>query len=349
MLVCMSFGSADGQEKKGSLADTVFFLANKKGLLGKIGRSLSVNNPDPVLPLEAAVKNESIFTPYQGKLIRYIFVEKISFSKSINDTVRVNRNIFSDIGDAMHTRTAKKVILNNLFFSEGDTLYPALLADNERFLRELSYLQDARITIKETEDKDIVDVIVICKDVFPIGGSMDAGSAKNVSFEVNDDNLFGTGNRIQVQNFYDVDRRPAYGFGVQYLQRNIRGSFVNLAVGYQNQAPAYNSGRREEKALYIMGELPLVSPYHSWTGAFEIASHKTNNVYLMIHYTTRISNTITDCSMAGSDIISAPVSNCSKILYQGSGGSFHCAVSTGSIMIFPTFIREAIILAIQTW
>jgi hypothetical protein len=194
---------------------------------------------------------------------------------------RITRGIFSGIGAALHTTTAKRVILNNLFFSEGDTLYPALLADNERYLRQLSYLQDARITVRETElAPEAVDVIVICKDVFPIGGSMDAGSARSVSFEVNDDNLFGTGNRVQVQHFFDMDRKPQYGFGAEFLKRNWNGSFINLAAGYLTQAPAYNSGRREEKTVYVNGELPLVSPYHSWTGAFEIASHYTQNSYL---------------------------------------------------------------------
>ncbi|MBV9988449.1 MAG: hypothetical protein JO301_12280 [Chitinophagaceae bacterium] len=279
LLLCSLAADINAQQQ--TLADTVFFLAHKKGLLGKIGRSLSVNNPDPALPEDGAEKNEAAFTPYRGKLIRYIFIQKISFDKSVNDTGKVVRNIFSDIGEALHTTTAKRVVLNSLFFSEGDTLYPALLADNERYLRQLSYLQDARITVRETElDPKVVDVIVICKDVFPIGGSMDAGSAKSLSFEVNDDNLFGTGNRVQVQHFFDMDRRPRYGFGAEFLKRNWNGSFFNLAIGYQTQAPAYNSGRREEKTAYINGELPLVSPYHSWTGAFEIATHSTQNVYL---------------------------------------------------------------------
>ena len=279
LLLSMGLGELSAQET--GQADTVFFLAHKKGLLGKIGKSLSVNNPDPIFPIEGVIKNESIFSPYKGKIIRKILVEKLGFNKSVNDTTKMNRNIFNDIGNAMHTSTGKKVILNNLFFTSGDTLYPSLLADNERFLRELTYLQDARITVKSVEhSNDSVDVTVICKDVFPIGGSIDAGSSKSISFEINDDNLAGSGNRLQLQNFFDVDRTPGYGFGVEFLKRNFRGTFINLAVGYQNLAPAYNSGRREERAIYIRGELPLVSPYHSWTGAFEIANHATQNFYL---------------------------------------------------------------------
>ena len=109
---------------------------------------------------------------------------------------------------------------------------------------------------------------------------MDAGSAKIASFEVNDDNLLGTGNRIQIKNYFDVDRNPKYGLGFDFQKRNILGSYINLSVGYENEAPAYNSGRREEKSIYLRGDLPLISPYHQFTGAFELAHHYTENVYL---------------------------------------------------------------------
>jgi len=261
--------------------DTVFFLAKKKGLLGRLGRALSVNNPEPVLPGDGVIKNEEMFNPYRGKIIRNIGVQKISFNRSINDTTRVIKNFFTNVGDALHTTTGKKTILNNLFFTPGDTLYPYLLADNERFLRALSFLQDAKIVVKyAAPGSDSVDVIILSKDVFPIGGSIDEVTGKLASFEFNDDNLMGTGNRIQVRNLFDANRHPNYGIGFEVLKRNVLGSFINLAVGYQNQTPAFNSGRREEKNLYLQGELPLVSPYHVWTGAFEIATHFTQNAYV---------------------------------------------------------------------
>jgi hypothetical protein len=259
--------------------DTAFFLSTKKGLLGKLGKSLSVNSSDSI-PADGAEKNETEFAAYRGKIIRQIIIQKTGFNKSVNDTVKVVRNIFNDIGNALHTSTRKRIVLNNLFFSPGDSLYPALFADNETYLRQLTYLQDARITIKDsTGSSDSVDVIVICKDVFPIGGSLEEGSTDMASFEVNDDNLFGTANRLQIRNLYDARRNPNYGIGLEFLKRNLAGSFINLAIGYRNEAPAFNSGLRQEKTLYIQGELPLVSPYHVWTGAFEIAEHATENMY----------------------------------------------------------------------
>ncbi len=279
VFLCMLTCLIQAQEKPP--ADSVFFLAHKKGLLGKLGKGLSVNIPESTIPTEGAVKNEIPFNPYRGKIIRNILIQKIGFKKNVNDTIKVVHNIFNDIGDALHTRTANKIILNNLFFTTGDSLYPYLLADNERFLRNLTYLQDARITIQpDTGNADSVDVIVICKDVFPIGGSLEEGSEKMASFEVNDDNLFGSGNRIQIRNLFASNRKPNFGMGFEFLKRNLAGTFINLAFGYRTEAPAFNSGRREEKNFYLQGELPLVSPYHVWTGAFEIGRHHTENGYV---------------------------------------------------------------------
>ncbi|HJV18239.1 MAG TPA: hypothetical protein VJ552_00040 [Sediminibacterium sp.] len=260
--------------------DTVFFLAKKQGLLGKIGKSISVNNPIPNLPAEGIHKNADEFEPYRGKIIRKIHIHKLGFGKLLNDTGTNIQNIFSNIGDALHTRTKAKVIANNLFFTSGDILYPNLMADNEKLLRDLSYLQDARITIASAGTAtDSVDVLVFTKDVFPVGGSMDEAGADRARFEINDDNLFGSGNRIQIQHLFDTRRMPAYGIGMEYLTRNIAGSFVNIAVGYQNQKPAFNSGRREEQSVYVKGTLPLVSPYHAFTGGFELSMNKTVNRY----------------------------------------------------------------------
>ncbi|MFZ2783018.1 MAG: hypothetical protein WAZ36_01365 [Sediminibacterium sp.] len=260
--------------------DTVFFLAKKQGLLGKIGKSISVNNPIPNLTAEGIHKNADEFEPYRGKVIRKIHIHKLGFSKLINDTGTNVQNFFSNLGDALHTRTKAKVIANNLFFTSGDLLYPNLMADNEKLLRDLSYLQDARITIAPAgTETDSVDVLVFTKDVFPIGGSMDEGGTSRARFEINDDNLFGSGDRIQIQHLFDAKRTPAYGIGIEYLKRNIAGSFVNITVGYQNQNPAFNSGRREEQSVYVKGSLPLVSPYHAFTGGFEISMNKTANRY----------------------------------------------------------------------
>ncbi len=261
--------------------DSVFFLANKKGLLGKIGKSVSVNTPSSTIILKDAEKNANQFEPFKNRFIRNISVEKLNFNNLINDTTDRKAGTFSKIGNALHTKTKETIIYNNLFFKKGDQLYPNLLADNEKLLRDLSFLQDAKIIVDLRYDHiDSVDIIIVCKDVFPIGGSMNEGSVDLVSFELNNDNLFGTGNRIQIQQLIDTKRNPNYAFAAEFLKRNIAGSFVNIAMGFQQQKPAFNSSRREERSVFIRGDLPLVSPYHRFTGGMDISINQTDNVYL---------------------------------------------------------------------
>jgi|688.fasta_scaffold01733_18 hypothetical protein len=260
--------------------DTSFFLANKKGLLGTIGRSISVYEPEVLLPKRDPIKNETPFTKYQGKIIRNIIITQLGLSGSVNDTINASINWISNLGDALHTQTRKKVIKKNLFFSPGDSLYPYLLADNERFLRNISYLTDARISVGALKNNsDSVDIFIITKDVFPIGGSLNSGNSQSVHFDVSDDNLLGTGDRLLVRNFIDFTRSPTYGFGVEYIKRNIAGSFTDLIIGYDNQRQAFNTGIRNEKGIYLQADLPLVSPYHPVTGGILLGNFATQPVY----------------------------------------------------------------------
>jgi len=260
--------------------ESVFFLANKKGILGKIGKSVSVNYTINNKPQENALKNAADFEPYLGKIIRTIHIKKIGFSKSKKDSSASLKQFFNQLGDELHVNTKEKIIRNNLFFTEGDKLYPNLMADNEKFLRDINYLQDCKIVIEELlTTQDSVDILIILKDIFPIGGSISEASPDKTIFEFNNDNLFGSGNSIQFNNLIDIKRQPTYGFGMAFLKRNIAGSFVNLTLGYQNQNPAFNSNLREETSAYIKGELPLVSPYHAITGGIELSKNKTMNRY----------------------------------------------------------------------
>ena len=261
-----------------------FFLARKKGWLGKLGKSISVN----VATLEepsviALMKNINPYIQFKGSVIRKISVSKIGFGQSVNDTAKVVRNIFNDIGQKLHVSTSEKTIKHNLFFKEGDKIYPYLLADNERYLRTIPYLQDARIVLHEVPDPesetDSVDVVIFYKDVFPISGAAVMSNPTSMFLEGRDENLRGNGDRIIIQTLYDYNRNPNTGIGAEYMKRNISGSFINVSAGYQNLAPNFSSGKREENMAYARINLPLVSPYHPWTGSLEIASHSTENDY----------------------------------------------------------------------
>ena len=255
-----------------------FFLAKKSGLLGQLGRSVAIS--DAIDPgTFQATKNITPFASFKGKTVRCVFINNVSFGVSVNDTSEVIKNFLINFANRIHRPTQEKLITANLFFREGDILNPSLIAENVRYLRSLSYLQDARIEVVQSKaNKQQVDVNVFYKDVFAVGGAADI-NGKAVYAELSDNNIMGTGQKLVIKNLYDLNRSPNYGWGAEYTRRNFAGSFANLSVGYQNLANAYSNGSRDENYAYVRLTLPLVSPYHLWTGEAEIATHRNTNKY----------------------------------------------------------------------
>jgi hypothetical protein len=252
-----------------------FFLSKRKGLLGKLGKSISVDQPG-IIPIKTA-------NPYRihaGKTIRSIEIMSLGFERNINDTNKV-RNTFSVIlANAFHKNTREKIIANNLFFHEGSKVDPYVIADNERHLRDQVYIKDARIlVVGVTGSTDLVDVIVITKDIFSIGGNVGISSLNRVRLGVKDANFGGTGSEVSVSSFYERDRHPNFGYGAELIKRNLRGSFIDWTIGFQTYRRAFSSGRNQENYFYTRLAKPLVSLSTPWIGDAELSVGKTNNYY----------------------------------------------------------------------
>ena len=264
---------------KNLLQQTPFFLAKKKGLLGVLGRSIAIDVPSDTIG--ATINNVDPFLIFKDKKIAKITITNTTFGGSVNDTNAVRKSFFLRLADNLHVVTRERIIRNNLFFKVGDSFFPNLVADNERFLRDQSYIQDARIIVTPANiDTTAINITIVYKDVFSISGT-GAASAKDAYLEIKDDNFMGQGQRIITQQYFDLDRTKKYGFGIDYTKRNIKGSFVDFTIGYSNINPSFNSGRREETALYSRLEMPLVSPYYLWTGALEASHRFTTNRYIL--------------------------------------------------------------------
>ncbi|RYD76678.1 MAG: hypothetical protein EOP53_14285 [Sphingobacteriales bacterium] len=266
-----AFAQQKTEEKKDS-----FFLAKKKGILGRIGRSISRKDA-PVVP-ELTV---DAFKQFHGKIIRHIIIKPVPFNYALGDSVPLKNNFPTKVANALHLNSTTELIRKNLFFKEGQQFYALQIADNDRFLRTLEYLRDAIIKVTPAEDSnDSVDVIVLTRDVFSIGGKLSVSSADNADAEISEENFAGSGNKLTLLGLYDKERKPNYGIGAEYMHRNIRGSFINWANGFQTYRSAFNSGREEERSVYTKLERPMVSRYTTFTGALEVSYNETNNSYI---------------------------------------------------------------------
>ncbi|WP_460554813.1 hypothetical protein [Ferruginibacter profundus] len=274
-IVLMMHHCAGAQEPGHNQEDT-FFLAKKKGLLGRLGKSISTYTPD-----EPPQKIENQYLKFKGKIIRSVRMIRLGFECSIYDTCDIKNNFGIRMANAFHKNSKEKVIERNLFFRQGGRFYPYLVADNERYLRDLSYIQDARIVVDFAEGSaDSVDVVVLTKDIFSIGGKVKIDTRTRGRLELQDENVGGSATRILVSGLYDEARTPHQAFNAEITKRNIGGSFVDWTLGYNSFAPSFSSGRREESNFFTRWEKPLVTPYIPSIGALEAGYYSTNNAYV---------------------------------------------------------------------
>lgn len=229
-------------------------------------------------------KSESGFRQFQGKIIRKIIVNHIGFERNINDTTKYRVvNTVTRVANSLHTDTKEQVIRNNLFFKANRPLDPYKLADNERYLRDLPFILDARIAVKPVRgNRDMVDVIVYTRDVFSIGGSLSIRSKTGVQYSIYDANLAGWGQRLEYRSVVDIARDPKFGHQFLYSKNSIKGSLINGTISYTQLNTGVSRGLENESAVYVKLDRPLVSPYTRWAGGLELSRNWSENVYSTI-------------------------------------------------------------------
>ncbi|MEJ7645212.1 MAG: hypothetical protein WKF87_11495 [Chryseolinea sp.] len=226
------------------------------------------------------LKSEEIYRPFDGKLIRNIIINHIGFDKSITDTTRNLKNTSVKIANALHKNTKEWVIRDHLLFAEKKQLNPYTLADNERFLRDLDFIVDARIfVVPLSSTEDSVDVLVITRDVFSIGGRVSPRSLDKFSFRLYDVNVMGAGQRMQFNGFFDQGRHPKFGYETLYRKSSVAGSLINLTASYTQLNNGSSYGDEQETAFYLRLDRPLVSAYSRLAGGLELSRNWSQNFY----------------------------------------------------------------------
>jgi hypothetical protein len=253
-----------------------------KILDNKIAKELLevVTRKQPLDKGKKNMKSEDVFMPHQGKIIRHIYIRRISFERSIYDTTRSFRNTITRVADRLHKDTRNVVVRNNLFFRENRPLNPYRLADNERYLRDLDFILDSKIRVLPIRGtKDSVDVEVTTRDVFSLGGRARVRGVDRFSVGVYDANLFGLGQRVQSEFLIENEREPLIGKEFRYSKSSLGGSLVNLSLGYTELNNAKSAGEENEYAFYLRLSRPLVSPYSRFAGEIEFSRNWSVNVF----------------------------------------------------------------------
>jgi hypothetical protein len=170
------------------------------------------------------------FVGYSGMRIRKIEIKRLNvFGSNINSPDFYDPNKIEKLLNKTHLNTNENIIRKNLLFNEGDTISPLTLSDNERLIRQLPYINDARILIVPVSDTE-ADVIVVTKDIYSLGGKVSFSGLDKGSFSVFEKNIFGMGHEFGIEIPYDSEFIDSPGFGANYRINNIIKTFSNLNI-----------------------------------------------------------------------------------------------------------------------
>jgi hypothetical protein len=212
--------------------DSLKQKAAKKNLTKKLYSLVVVNQPSQEQK-KISSKSDELYRRYAGKKIRNIeFIRLDVFGTNINNPLNTPSSGSNNVLNKTHMNTREMIIRKNLLFISGDTISPLTLSDNERILRELPFIDDARIIVvpvSEAED----DILVVTKDVYSLGGNYDYGGFKKGTFSAFEKNILGLGHEFGIKIPFDSSLPGSPGIGAHYSINNIAKTFTTLAVEYQ--------------------------------------------------------------------------------------------------------------------
>ncbi len=225
-------------------------------------------------------KGETPFLPYEGKIIRHIIIKQYGFDKIFTDTTKKINHFGTKLLNRLHKNTKESVIKNNLFIRENTKLNPYKIAENERYLRSLEFMQDARIIVNTLLDNtDSIDIVVITKDLFSLTGEIIDLSRDQFRSKIGDANFLGLGQKIQLATLLSRSRTPHFGYEFMYRKNNISNTFINGTFLHTTINPNLFDGMPDEYSWFVQFEKPLISQYSSFAGSITFKHNQSYNKY----------------------------------------------------------------------
>jgi len=184
---------------------------------------------------QMAVNSSLYFAPFAGRKIGNIRIQQLGvFGPTLLDTLRQASGWLEKTGNAMHLKTTERKLRGQLLFDSGDLVNPQLMAENEKFIRDLPYIEDVAIILSPSPlNENTVDVRVIIKERLEYGISGDL-SATSTDWEVTNQNMFGIGHQFSAMVENTPTEIPKWGGRFRYQISDLDGKFIRTGIGYTN-------------------------------------------------------------------------------------------------------------------
>jgi len=139
-----------------------------------------------------------------------------------------------------HIMTREKVIAKQLLFKSGEPFSKQRIEETERLLRRNKYLFDADISAKQQQD-GTVDITIDTRDVWTLNPELSisrAGGEGTTAFGIEENNLFGYGQRVLLTHTENVDRRSNR---FEFSDRQLGQSWVSLNLRIADNSDGHSN------------------------------------------------------------------------------------------------------------
>ncbi len=204
-----------------------------------------------------AVEIVGRYSQHVGKPIEVVLISQVArFEDRWNSDQESGPQLLMRVTKPFQTYTRDQTIRQYVLFERGQVVDPFLIADTERMLRSLDYIEDVRISLVPLDGKsESVAIVIETRDRWPFGA---AGVVKDVGrYEVSlySSNVGGRGFRWENNLIY---REPRVGYEGVLRKENIGGTFLSGRLEYED------SYRRLSRQISLDRE--LVHPAIKWVG-----------------------------------------------------------------------------------
>lgn len=234
-LISLPFQFKNALEKRNEKALAFYDSLKSKSQKSKLTRvlyDLVIVAPDTSGSIKVNRRSDENFKSFTGLTIKGISIRQVDvFGGNIFNPADIDHSRLEKLLNRTHYNTREEIIRKNLLFSEGDTISALTLSDNERIIRQLPFIDDARILVVPASGSE-AEIIIITKDVYSLGADFTYRGINKGSVWLYDKNLFGTGHEIKLEIPYSSSSKDSPGIGITYNVNNLAKTFTNLAVNY---------------------------------------------------------------------------------------------------------------------
>jgi hypothetical protein len=174
------------------------------------------------------------FVPWAGRTIEVVIVHPVlRFEREAADG-SVSRGVVERLTSSVWSYTRESIVRQYLLFAAGDRVDPYKLADSERLVRQLEYMNDARVMVLPIAGGETVAIVVETRDRFPLGVTGTIHNKDRFDGSVYLTNTFGVGLRVDAKLLVNNAAEPSRGHRIYLEKGNAFGSFVNARVEHED-------------------------------------------------------------------------------------------------------------------